>query len=154
MSGPLQPPRRRRATSAAALLLVFATWIPPLAHGSGTCEVRRYRVWGRVMDPNGRPLEHASVYLLLDEVSQKKFNDRGMRARSGSTNAYGRFRVDVVCEPEAAPNPCAAKPKHVTVAASSPGHRTRMQVFRLKDLETDDSGCGVVLPDIVLRTGG
>ena len=151
MSRPLKARARGRRVTAALLIAAALAAAGPLS--AGTCEIRRYRLWGRVLDPNGRPLVNASVHLLLDEISQKKFSQGGMRARGGNTNAYGTFRVDVVCEPEAAPNPCAGHPKHVTVAASSPGHRARLQVFKLKELETDESGCGVVVPDIVLRAG-
>ena len=82
-----------------------------------------------------------------------------MRAITTRTNVAGSYVQLIDCaelsRTSDRPNPCAASPKHLTVSASAPGYRTRMQVLRLKNLEVrkDAGGCIVLVPDIRLTAG-
>ena len=114
-----------------------------------TCRADRYEVVGSVVDPGDRPVD-ATVYLLLDRASKKKSRAAGgIRARSTRTDRAGRFHRQIVCGD--APDPCAAKPKHLTVGVDVSGRMT-WKVFELKNLETAETaeGCAVRVPEIRL----
>ena len=65
----------------------------------------------------------------------------------------GDYVANVTCGGQ--PNPCAGKPKHLTLAAEKRGFGTRLQVFKLKELEGfEDAGrCVIEAPDIRLPPG-
>jgi len=126
--------------------------------GSGQpagCNGHRYLVRGAVRDTAGGAVPNAQVYILMDKVSEKKFLEQGMRARSFRADDSGRYAATVVCEEaNGLPNPCAKNPKYLTVAASGPNHGLKLMVFKLKDLPVTSLGgeCLVDAPGIVLRS--
>ena len=140
----------------ALLAIAVATWLCPALLAGGACKPARYTVMGQVTDSGGRPLVDARVRLLLDRVSGKKTADHGVRALSTRTNAAGSFVQYIDCDELAVrgdrPSPCARSPRHVTVSATAPGLRSRLQVFKFKALEIrrDAGGCILILPDIRL----
>src|SRR5262245_3421146 len=121
----------------AALTIVSAFAASPA--GAVTCKPARYQLLGRVLDAGGAPLADASVRLVLDEVSAERFAEEGPRARLTRTGSSGAYLALIDCEttgaPSDAPSPCAAKPRHLTVSAEAPGHRGRVVVYKLKELE-------------------
>jgi hypothetical protein len=141
-----------RALAALVVLLLTA---PALFPAMAQCRGDQYAVVGRVVDAMGQPVKNATVHVLLDQISKKKFAEQGFRARGFNTDGSGQFSAFIDCgEARAAggANPCAKKPKHVTVAADRTGHNLRLQVFKLKELEvTEQSGiCHVRVPEIRL----
>jgi len=126
-----------------------------VVQGAG-CKPARFQVMGLVADVSGRPLVDARVYLLLDRVSEEKTSEYGVRAIPVRTNASGSYVQLIDCDELAQtsdrPNPCARSPKHLTVSAGGPGYRTKLQVFKLKELDVrrDAGGCMVLVPDIRL----
>ena len=123
---------------------------------AGDCKPARYQIMGSVLDPGGRPIVDASVRLLLDEVSAQKFAEEGPRARLTRTNRVGKYLTLIDCDQARgisdAPNPCAAKPRHLTISVDAPDYRTKLVVFKLKELDVvkDAGGCLVQVPDIKL----
>ncbi len=144
---------RRTQASFTALLLLS---LPSIVAHAAFCDPPRYQIMGKVVDPGGRPIVDATVRLLLDRFSAQKFARQGPRARLRRTNGSGIYVGLIDCDETRgvtdAPNPCADKPKHLTVAVEADGHRTRLVVFKLKDLDVnrDAGGCLVQVPDIRL----
>jgi hypothetical protein len=122
--------------------------------GAGPCKPARYQIMGSVIDPGGRPLVDASVRLLLDQVSEQRFAEEGPRARLTRTNRAGKYVALIDCDQARgisdAPNPCAEKPRHLTVSIEAPAYRTKLVVFKLKELDVvkDAGGCLVQVPDV------
>jgi len=145
-----------RITSVGLVVLLSVLGPSVLA---GPCKPARYQVMGLVLDSAGRPLVDARVYLLLDEVSEQKTAEYGVRAVSTRTNPTGSYVQLIDCEELAKtsdrPNPCAKNPRHLTVSAGAPGYRTKVQVFKFKALEIrkDAGGCVMLVPDIKLSPG-
>jgi hypothetical protein len=145
-------PRATRALFALTLLI----GIPCSTSSAGACDPPRYQILGKVVDPGGRPLVDATVRLLLDRISAQEFASQGPRARLRRTNSSGTYLALIDCDEARgitdAPNPCAKKPKHLTVAVETEGYRTRLVVFKLRDLDVnkDAGGCLVQVPDIRL----
>jgi hypothetical protein len=139
-----------------ALFVLLAALPYTAVQAGGACKPARYTVMGQVTDSSGRPLVDARVRLLLDRVSEEETADHGVRALSTRTNAAGSFVQYIDCDEMAVrgdrPSPCARNPKHVTVSATAPGLRTRLQVFKFKALEIrrDAGGCVLILPDLRL----
>jgi hypothetical protein len=143
-------------TRRSAFLVPFVlTAVTALVAGA-VCKADRYQILGRVVDAAGRPIEDAAVRLLLDRVSMQQLVEEGSRARLVRTAATGAYLTRIDCERARgitdAPNPCAARPRHLTVAASAAGYRARLVVFRLKDLDIVEEGGGCLLqvPDVKL----
>jgi len=145
-----------RITSVGLVVLLSVLGPSVLA---GPCKPARYQVMGLVLDSAGRPLVDARVYLLLDEVSEQKTSEYGVRAVPTRTNPTGSYVQLIDCEELAKtsdrPNPCAKNPRHLTVSAGAPGYRTKVQVFKFKALEIrkDAGGCVMLVPDIKLSPG-
>jgi hypothetical protein len=124
--------------------------------GAGGCDPARYQIMGNVTDPGGQPIADASVRLLLDQVSLERFAEEGMRARLTRTAGTGAYLALIDCAAARgvtdAPNPCAAKPRHLTVAVEASGFRTKLVAFRLRDLNIvkDAGGCLLQVPEIKL----
>src|SRR5210317_395474 len=142
---------RRILGTATGIVIVLTSlaWQTQVA----ACSGHRYLVRGAVRDASGHPVPNAQVYVLLDRVSEKKFLAQGVRARSFRADDSGRFAATVVCSEEnGLPNPCAKKPKYVTVAASGPDHGLKLMSFKLSTLPVTDLGgeCIVDVPGIVL----
>lgn len=122
------------------------------------CKPARYQIMGSVLDAGGRPIADASVRLLLDQVSAQKFAEEGPRARLIRANRFGKYLALIDCDQARgisdAPNPCAEKPRHLTVSVEAPGYRTKLIVFKLKDLDVirDAGGCLVQVPDVKLSS--
>lgn len=122
------------------------------------CRSDEIEVIGMVKDSSGVPMRDATVYVLLDQISQKKWAEQGLRARRFRTDFNGQFRAYIDCAEARSgggPDPCAKKPKHVTVAADPPDHRLKLQVFKLKELEIHERGgvCYVRVPEIRVSAG-
>jgi hypothetical protein len=111
---------------------------------------------GRIIDPGNLPVVDARVRLLLDEVSAKRFEEVGPRARATRTNRSGIYVMLIDCDEARgvtdAPDPCAARPKHLTVVVEASGFRTKLVAFKLKELTVtrDAGGCLVEVSDIKL----
>jgi protocatechuate 3,4-dioxygenase beta subunit len=135
------------------LFALFAVGVVATTSASAGCG-NRYLVGGRVLDASGRPLADARVYVLLDRISEKKFGEQGLRAVRIRTDAAGRYTAHIECG--ARPNPCAASPKHVTVAVAGESFRMKLQVHKLKTLGVDKGAdaCRVVAPDLVAPWSG
>ena len=146
----------RLACVGFVVLLTALVLSPVLA---GPCKPARYQVMGVVLDASGRPIVDARIYLLLDEVSEQKTSEYGVRAVPTRTNPTGSYVQLIDCEELAKtsdrPNPCAKNPRHLTVSAGAPGQRTKVQVFKFKSLEIrkDPGGCVILVPDIKLSPG-
>lgn len=147
---------RRRGTRAHARILLVAASVLivlllPLGVSASSCKQKDYEIHGTVTDRSGRPLGGARIHVLLDKVSQKEFGKQGVRARSVTANDRGGYQIGISCGGE--PNPCASKPKHLTVAASKHGYAMVLQTFSLKELEIveQDGRCFVRAPSIKLR---
>jgi hypothetical protein len=147
-----------RPTRALVIVIALAA-IACSAANAGSCDPPRYQIMGHVVDPSGRPLADATVRLLLDRISAGQFVKHGPRARLLRTNGSGTY-VDLIDCGAArdltdAPNPCADKPKHLTVSIEADGHRDKLVVFKLKELDVikDAGGCLVQVPDIRLSAG-
>ena len=143
--------------TSLGLVLLLSVFGPTLL--GGPCKPARYQVMGVVLDSAGRPLVDARVYLLLDEVSEKKTAEYGVRAVATRTNPTGSYIQLIDCDELAKisdrPNPCAKNPRHLTVSAGFPGYRTKVQVFKFKslDIRKDAGGCVMLVPDIKLSPG-
>ena len=146
---------RRLSLTAAPILLGILLAAP--ASAGGSCKSRHFVIAGTVRDTAGKPLADASVFLLVDTVSEKKFNQHGMRTRRFRTDKSGRYQGEIDCDavPRDEPNPCARKPKDLTVAANSSSYRLKLKTFKLKNLGVvENQGyCYVALPDLVLHPG-
>jgi hypothetical protein len=148
--------------SRHAVLLLFALTVAATDSIAGPCSSGRYDVHGIVTDGAGQPLAQARVYLLLDEVSEKKSIEQGFRAVPAQAGSDGRFLASIDCAAyrsggkSGEPSPCAKKPKHVTVFVGQEGFNAQAKVFRLKDLVVVESGgrCSVALPEVRLRPSG
>jgi len=123
---------------------------------AGPCKPARYQIMGSVLDPGGQPIVDASVRLLLDQVSAQTFAEEGPRARLIRTRPSGKYLALIDCDQARgvtdAPNPCAEKPRHLTVSVEAPDYRTKLVVFKLKELDIikDAGGCLVQVPDLKL----
>ncbi len=122
----------------------------------GGCDPARYQILGRILDGAGQPIPDARVRLLLDRVPAERFAQERARAQMTRTGASGAYLTLIDCERSAglsdAPDPCAAKPRFLTVAAEAEGYRLKLTTFRLKDLEVirDEGGCLVQVKDVRL----
>jgi hypothetical protein len=140
------------AVVGAVLSATFSSAENPCARGP-------FDVHGIVTDPAGQPIPRARIYLLLDQISEKKSVEQGFRAVPVRAGQDGRFSAFVDCPAYRArrktgePNPCAPKPKHVTVFLGEEGFAVRARVFRLKELTTivTRDRCSVALPELRLR---
>ena len=147
MSPALYAPRA--AVLIACLLIAPATSAVDCSHDA-------WAFYGAVREAGGQPINDAEVFLLLDKVSRADYLEDGVRGRRFRTNEYGKYQAGLVCSDNRdAPNPCARKPKHLTVVVSSRKHTLKMQVFKLNDLEiiTEEGVCFVQMPEIRLRRG-
>jgi hypothetical protein len=135
--------------------VAIATLTGSLAE-AGVCKPARYQIMGKVFDAGGRPVADAAVRLLLDRVSAKKFRAEGPRASLVRTNASGTYLTLIDCERARgvtdAPDPCAGRPRHLTVSVEATGYRLKLVEFKLKELEIikDAGGCLVQVPDLRL----
>lgn len=138
--------RSRRSLWVATIALLAAA-LPAFA--TKQCD-KVYHVRGRILDASDRPVSDASVFLLLDEISQKKFAREGVRAVRARSLDGGRFTRTVTCG--SSPDPCGKKPKTVTVFVEARGARTKLRGFPMKDLELQvaEDGCHLELPPIRL----
>ena len=134
-------------------VLVLIALLLPARLPAASCKQKDYEVHGTVTDRSGQPIPGARVHLLLDKVSQKEFGKHGVRVRSVTANDRGAYQARITCGEE--PDPCAAKPKHLTLAASKHGYAMLLQVFPLKELEIVEQGgrCFVRAPSLQLRHG-
>jgi protocatechuate 3,4-dioxygenase beta subunit len=134
-------------------VLVLIASMLPVRLPAASCKQKDYEIHGTVTDRSGRPIPGARVHVLLDKISQKEFGKHGVRARSATGNERGTYQVRITCGGE--PNPCAAKPKHLSVAASKHGYAMILQVFPFKELEIveQDGRCFVRAPNLQLRSG-
>jgi hypothetical protein len=123
---------------------------PALAADCGN----EYYVAGAVLDAASRPVANAEVWVLLDKISEKKYRQQGLRARSFRTDGGGVYSAHVVCGNRGGPNPCAKNPKYLTIAADGAGLGMRLKVYKLKDLKmiVDRGACFVEVPPFVLGT--
>lgn len=141
-----------RLACAAAFLAGGLFWVAPAL--AAACSSGYYQVTGIVRDTTGRPLADARVFVLLDTISEKKFLEQGVRARSFRTDGAGRFTANIDCNARGgdARNPCAKRPRDVTVAAVTHGYRLRLKGFKLKNLELNErgGGCMVQIPELTL----
>ena len=80
-------------TRVLSCLLLFSS---PLL--GAPCTSSTYQITGSVRDANGNPIADASVFLLLDVVSEKKFHEHGMRAARFRTNGAGRYHAEIACK--------------------------------------------------------
>ena len=118
------------------------------------CESDAWAFYGAVRDAGGRPISDAVVFLLLDKLRPVEDSPTGRRGRSFRTNEYGKYQAGVFCTDDSdSPNPCAKKPKLLTVSVSSQGYGMKMRVFKLNDLDIveDDGVCFVHMPEIRLE---
>ena len=99
-------------------VLVLIALMLPVRLPAASCKQKDYEIHGTVTDRSGRPIPGARVHVLLDKISQKEFGKHGVRARSATASERGTYQVRITCGGE--PNPCAAKPKHLSLAASKP----------------------------------
>lgn len=139
----------------AALFLIACFLIAPVA-GAVDCDYDAWAFYGAVRDRGGQPIGDAEVFLLLDKVSQSDYIKVGVRGRRFRTNEYGKYQAGLICSDNRdAPNPCARRLKHLTIAVSSQGYAMKMQVFKLKSLEilAEDGVCFVRMPEIRLQKG-
>ncbi len=139
----------------AALFLIACFLIAPGA-GAVDCDYDAWAFFGAVRNAGGHPIGDAEVFLLLDKVNQADYLKEGVRGRRFRTNEYGKYQAGLVCSDNRdAPNPCARRLKHLTIAVSSQGHAMKLQVFKLKNLEIldEDGVCFVQMPEIRLQKG-
>ena len=139
------------AVDALSCLLLLSS---PL-HGA-PCPSSTYQITGSVRDANGNPIADASVFLLLDVVSEKKFHEHGMRAARFRTDGAGRYQAEIACgdADRSQATPCAKRPRDLTIAASTGDHRLRLRSFKLKKLGVVENFglCHIQVPDLVLST--
>ena len=128
---------------------------------AGPCSSGQFDIYGIVTDSAGQPVPQARVYLLLDQISEKKSVEQGFRAVPARAGNDGRFHASIDCaayhsgSKPGEPNPCAKKPKHVTLFVGQDGFSAKARVYRLKDLTVVEmqGRCSVALPEIRLRPG-
>jgi hypothetical protein len=134
----------------ASLQLALAV---PAPLSAASCGQKDWEIQGVVTDRSGNPIPGARVHVLLDKVSQKEFGKHGVRVRSVTASARGAYAVPVTCGGKA--DPCASKPKHLSLAASKHGYAMVLQVFPLKELEVaeQEGTCYVRAPTLQLRPG-
>lgn len=134
-----------------ATLAIALVPAPARAAKAPACRQQVWEVYGSVTDRAGLPVPGARVYVLLDKVSQKEFARQGVRARSTAVNDDGRYHVGLTCGVE--PDPCAARPRHLTVIAEARGHASTLRGFALGDLQiVEQAGrCAVRAPTLQLR---
>jgi len=141
-------------SSRVHLLLILACCLAVVPAAIAGCG-NEYHVGGVVRDGGGRPISDAQVWVLLDKISEKKTIAQGIRARKTRTDRKGSFSARVVCGGEnGGPNPCARKPKHLTIAAGGDGYGLKLRVFKLRDLDVVEQGgvCRVDVPPFSLGT--
>ncbi len=135
-------------------LLLFCALLLPSPLLGAQCSSDQYLISGMVRDAKGTPIVGATVQVLLDVISEKKFHEYGVRARSFHTDDSGRYIADLDCTGEHLdrPSPCAKKPRDLTIAASAVGYRGRLRSFKLKKLPVDEvfDLCTVEVPDLAL----
>jgi hypothetical protein len=146
------------AQRSLAALIVLLSVAPAMLPAAAQCRGDQYAVVGRVVDAMGRPVRDVTVHVLLDQISKKKFAEQGVRARGFRTDGSGQFSGFIDCgeaREAGGANPCANKPKHVTVAADRSGYNLRLQVFKLKELGAQEQSgiCHVRVPEIRLSGG-
>jgi len=140
------------------VLAVVGASVPMTAAGAA-CKPSRYQVMGNLVDRTERPVTDAIVRVLLDRVSEQEFAKQGPRARLVRTNNSGTYVAMIDCDEASkagdAPNPCADKPKYVTLIVEGAGYRTKVVVHKIKDLELikDPGGCLILVPDVRLAPG-
>ncbi len=136
-------------------VLVAAILAAPCATAA-KCESDAWAFYGAVRDAGGRPISDAVVFLLLDKLKPVEDSPTGTRGRSFRTNEYGKYQAGLFCTDDLdSPNPCAKKPKRLTVTVSSQGYAMKMQVLKLNNLDIieDDGVCFVHMPEIRLQKG-
>jgi len=133
---------------ALVALVGLGVGAPALAVDCGN----EYYVAGAVLDAARRPVPNAEVWVLLDKISEKKYRQQGLRARSFRTDGGGVYSAHVVCGNRGGPNPCAKNPKYLTIAADGAGLGLRLKVYKLKDLKViaDRGACFVEVPPFLL----
>ena len=77
--------------------VLFAMTLVGGSSVAGPCSTGHYDVHGLVTDAAGQPLPHARVYLLLDQVSEKKSVEQGFRAVPAQAGKDGRFHASIDC---------------------------------------------------------
>ena len=120
------------------------------------CESDAWAFYGSVRDAGGRPIGDAVVFLLLDKLRPVEGSPTGTRGHSFRTNEYGKYQAGLFCTDDSdSPNPCAKKPKQLTVTVSSQGYAMKMKVLKLNDLDIvkDEDVCFVHMPEIRLEKG-
>jgi len=134
----------------ASTLVVLA--MSTQLHGA-SCKQKEYEIRGTVTDRAGTPIRGARVHVLLDKISKKEFGKQGIRVRSVTANDRGGYQIRVTCGEN--PNPCASKPKHLSLAASKHGYAMVLQTVALKELEIaeQDGICFIRAPVLHLRAG-
>jgi hypothetical protein len=144
---------RGRGPRLLLLVWVLIALTMPTRLSAASCKQKDYEVRGTVTDRSGQAIPRARVHVLLDKVSQKEFGKHGVRVRSVTASDRGAYQVQITCGGE--PNPCASKPKHLSLAASKHGYAMVLQVFPLKELEIveQDGRCFVRAPNLELRAG-
>ena len=136
-------------------VLVAAILCAPHA-GAAKCESDAWVFYGSVRDAGGRPIGDAVVFLLLDKLKPVEDSPTGTRGRSFRTNEYGKYQAGLFCTDDSdSPNPCAKKPKQLTVTVSSQGYAMKMKVLKLNDLDIvkNEDVCFVLMPEIRLEKG-
>jgi hypothetical protein len=145
----------RAVVSLMVLTALSSAW------AASPCTSGQFEIYGIIADGSGNPLPLARVYLLLDQVSEKKSVEMGFRAVPVQADKSGRFRASIDCAAHredsmsGEPNPCAKKPKHVTLFVGQDGFNAQARVFRLKDLTVVEvqGRCSVALPEVRPRPG-
>jgi len=136
--------------------LLFCVFLLSSPLFGAPCTSSTYRITGSVRDAHGNPIANASVFLLLDVVSEKKFHEHGMRAARFRTDDAGRYHAEIACgaQDRRQATPCAKRRRDLTVAASTGDHRLRLKSFKLKNLGVVENFglCHVEVPDLVLST--
>ena len=144
---------------ACVMVLAVVAASVPATPSDAACKPSRYQVMGNLVDRSERPVVDAIVRVLLDRVSEQEFAKSGPRARLIRTNASGTYVAMIDCDEASkagdAPNPCADKPKYVTLIVEAAGYRTKVVVHKIKDLELikDPGGCLILVPDVRLAPG-
>jgi hypothetical protein len=144
---------------ACVIVLAVVAASVPLTPSEAACKPARFQIMGNLVDRAERPVVDAIVRVLLDRVSEQEFAKQGPRARLVRTNNSGAYVVMIDCDEASkagdAPNPCADKPKYVTLIVEAAGYRSKVVVHKIKDLELikDPGGCLILVPDVRLAPG-
>lgn len=123
------------------------------AQAGESCPATENVVVGSVLASSGQPLRDARVYVLLDRVSEKQTMKQGIRARSTRTDDSGRFELPIVCgAPAGQPDPCASKPRHLTVIVGELGMAMTLRQYKLSTIEMQRVGelCLIQAPPLAL----